>query len=282
MTGRPHPSTGVSPVRPADHFGRIRPALERLAQVPVLLVALDFDGTLAPEVDHPGQARALPEAKAAVIRLLALPKTSVALVSGRTLDSLEAVAELPDDVLLAGSHGVEIRLDDTQSKVALDDDDRARIAMLGTVLGSIEHSFEGVWLESKPTGFALHTRLATAQTARAAQDRALSELAAHEKELTVRQGKNVLEFSVRSATKAHAIERLRSHIGASAVFFAGDDVTDEDAFAGLGPADVGVKIGDGVTAAGYRLARPADLALLLADLATQRERFALKAGSAKS
>ena len=49
-------------------------ALRELARVPHLLVALDFDGTLAPEVDSPEQARALPEAREAVLRLLALPE----------------------------------------------------------------------------------------------------------------------------------------------------------------------------------------------------------------
>ncbi|MCU1534172.1 MAG: otsB, partial [Glaciihabitans sp.] len=41
-------------------------ALNELARVKRLLVALDFDGTLAPEVDDPEQARAIPEARAAV------------------------------------------------------------------------------------------------------------------------------------------------------------------------------------------------------------------------
>src|ERR1700709_1011922 len=86
-------------------------ALREIARVKRLLVALDFDGTLAPEVDDPEQARAIPEARAAVLALLALPNTRVALVSGRSLASLEQVADVPDSVLLVGSHGVEFRLD---------------------------------------------------------------------------------------------------------------------------------------------------------------------------
>ena len=45
-------------------------ALHELARVKRLLVALDFDGTLAPEVDDPEMARAIPEARSAVLRLL--------------------------------------------------------------------------------------------------------------------------------------------------------------------------------------------------------------------
>ena len=60
-------STDVTPA--------LRDALRAIAGVPRLLVALDFDGTLASEVDSPEDARAIPAAQAAVERLLALPET---------------------------------------------------------------------------------------------------------------------------------------------------------------------------------------------------------------
>ncbi len=280
-----HPKASGLPPLPETQ-GALGRALEQLACTPVLLVALDFDGTLAPEVDHPAQARALPEARTALLRLLNLPDTRVALISGRTISSLEkvAMADLPDDaaVLLAGSHGVEFRLDLLGSTVALDDEERAALAMLGDTLGSVVDGLAGVWLEAKPVGFAMHTRLADEQVARVANERALHEVQARLGGLTVRSGKNVLEFSVRAATKAQAIDRLRSYTGASAVFFAGDDLTDEDAFAVLGPSDAGVKIGDGQTAAGFRLPGPASLASLLAQLADVREEYLRKAPPAKS
>ena len=58
----------------------------------------------------------------------------------------------------------------------------------------------------------------------------------------------------------------------TAVLFAGDDVTDEDAFAALSPADgdVTVKVGDGETAAGLRVGSPAEVAELLHALADLR------------
>src|SRR6187431_57906 len=103
----------------------LRDALAQLASTDRLLVALDFDGTLAPEVDDPATARALPEAKGAVIRLNDLPRTRVALVSGRGIRDLEAVANFSDEILLVGSHGIELRLDSPDVELALDDAERA-------------------------------------------------------------------------------------------------------------------------------------------------------------
>jgi len=80
----------------------------------------------------------------------------------------------------------------------------------------------------------------------------------------------VLEFAVRSTTKGEAIEHLRRYTAADAVFYAGDDVTDEDAFAALQPHDVGIKVGPGETAATFRVAGPAELSRALAALAAAR------------
>jgi trehalose 6-phosphate phosphatase len=245
-------------------------ALNELARVRRLLIALDFDGTLAPEVDDPEKARAIPEARAAVLELLALPNTRVALVSGRALASLEAVADLPDNALLVGSHGIEIRLDGPDDRFALDDDERERVEALNAVLGEVADSFDQVWLEEKPAGFALHTRLATAHNSRVAHLVALSEATAELDDLKIREGKNVLEFSVRSTTKGEAVEHLRAYTNADAVFFAGDDVTDEDAFATLQPDDFGLKSGTGETLAAYRVPGPLQVAQVLALLGEYR------------
>jgi trehalose 6-phosphate phosphatase len=246
-------------------------SLREIARVSRLLVALDFDGTLAPEVDDPEQARALPEAKSAVISLLELPNTRVALISGRSMASLEVVTGLPDSALLVGSHGVEIRLDHPGDTVSLDTTELRQVDVLNEVLGEVADSFDHVWLESKPAGFALHTRLATDHNSRVAHLVALSEATAEIDNLKVRHGKDVLEFSVRGTTKGDAVEHLRSYTNASAVFYAGDDVTDEDAFAALGPDDFGLKSGAGETIAAHRVQGPKQVAQVLALLAEFRD-----------
>ncbi|MEP6480642.1 MAG: trehalose-phosphatase [Rhodoglobus sp.] len=246
-------------------------ALRELARTKRLLVALDFDGTLAPEVDDPEKARATPEARAAVLRLLAMPNTRVALVSGRALKSLIHVSDLPDTALLVGSHGIEIRLDSPLDQVSLDTAELRRVDVLSTVLGEVADSVDQVWLEPKPAGFALHTRLATEENSRLAHLVARSEATAEVEALTIREGKNVLEFSVRSTTKGEAVEHLRRYTQADAVFYAGDDVTDEDAFAALGADDLGLKSGEGATLANFRVPGPTQVARAIALLADLRE-----------
>jgi trehalose 6-phosphate phosphatase len=63
----------------------------------------------------------------------------------------------------------------------------------------------------------------------------------------------VLELAVTDADKGSALVRLAGELGATAVLYLGDDVTDEDAFRALTDA-VTVKVGDGDTAARHRVA----------------------------
>ncbi|QWL30597.1 trehalose-phosphatase [Rathayibacter toxicus] len=239
---------------------RLVEALRQLAATERLMVALDFDGTLAPEVDDPASARALPEARDAVLRLRELPATRVALVSGRALGSLEQVAQLPKEVLLVGSHGTEIRLDPGDDALSLTAKERANRGVLERILHSVARDLDNVWIEDKPAGFALHTRLATQLHSRIAHSAALARVRAEVDGVTIRSGKNVLEFSVRSATKGDAVEYLRHYTDATAMLYAGDDLTDEDAFAVLRPGDVGIKSGEGSTMAEFRVSGPEQLA----------------------
>lgn len=241
-------------------------ALERFAAHERILVALDFDGTLAPEVDDPSMARALPEALDALVRLHALPGVTLALISGRSLASLAAVSELPADVPLIGSHGLEMRFDAGDALPALGVADRERVDALLARLAPLVAATDGAWIEHKPAGCAVHTRLVDAVAA-AALTRAV-RVAALERDgaLTVREGKNVVEFAVRDATKGDGLLALRRRFASEAVLFAGDDLTDEDAFAVLEPDDLAIKVGTAASRAAYRVADPATVAQLLQHL----------------
>ncbi|WP_349357097.1 bifunctional alpha,alpha-trehalose-phosphate synthase (UDP-forming)/trehalose-phosphatase [Cryobacterium sp. PH31-L1] len=250
-------------------------ALQSIAGAENLLIALDFDGTLAPHVDHPEDARAIAGTREAVQALLDLPGVRVAFVSGRALVSLQQVAQPQSAVLLTGSHGIEVQLDTPEIELNLLSTELEQLDTLARVLETISGSIAGTTIERKPAGLALHTRLATEKDGQTAQRQARDQLGDQLPGLTIREGKNVLEFSVRSSTKGDALTQLREYTGADRVFYAGDDVTDEDAFAGLDEGDVGLKIGQGATLAGYRVRSPQEVTQVLVRIAALRSGRAL-------
>jgi trehalose 6-phosphate phosphatase len=237
-------------------------ALDGVAATAHLLVASDFDGTLAPIVSNPADARPLPAAAEALLALAALPSTTVALVSGRALSTLHELSSMPPPVHLVGSHGAEF---DTGFAHDIDQELLNRII---TELTAIAANRPGVTVEPKLASVALHVRNASAADGSDALDAARAAARAWDAEVTA--GKAVLEFAVISTDKGEAIDIIRDRDGATAVVFFGDDVTDEKAFRRMRMSDVGVKVGPGDTLAGYRVESPEDVATALTYLLEQR------------
>lgn len=235
-------------------------ALRSAAQVPRLVVACDFDGTLAPFVLDPAEARPIPGAIEELRALAACPNTTVALLSGRHRAGLQAVSGVPDaatewGIELIGSHGAEWE----SGAAPLDTTEATLYAQVEARMREIAADLPEAGLEIKPTAVVLHVRrVSDQQLAETALRRAMN-LPESLPGAIVTSGKAVVEVAVRRASKGAAIEQLRTREDADAVVFFGDDVTDETGFAvlGIGPADahdVGVKVGEGETAAGYRIA----------------------------
>lgn len=248
--------------------------LERLARTPRLLVGLDFDGTLSPLVDEPMSARMIPAARRALDALAALPGTDVALVSGRSLADLRVISEHTDDSLfhLAGSHGAETWHPGARAGEGDADEpaDRALLAELVAEAERIVAHVDGAWVEPKAFGLGLHTRLAQSDEAMKAQREIDALMAERAPGWRRRTGRDILEFAFRHEGKDQAVAALRERLGATAVLFAGDDVTDEDALRSLGDGDLGVHVGAGDSAASVSVEDPAALAVLLDRLAGLR------------
>lgn len=246
-------------------------AVRRIAGTEHLLVAMDFDGTISPLVDHAGDARPLPRSAAAFAELAALPRTTTALISGRALDSLRAVASPPEETLLIGSHGAEAWLGPGSAQLTLEPDQRELLAEVRSVLEDIVDLAPGTVLEDKPAGVVLHTRLAQDDVAEDAVSAARAALQ-DRKGVFLKNGKRVLETSVVHASKGEGVDFLRQATGATGVLFAGDDTTDEDALARLGRHDVGVKVGFDFTQAEFRVEAPVHVAELLEALLRERRK----------
>ncbi len=244
----------------------LRRALVRLARTPRLLVACDYDGTLAPIVEDPDCALPRPESVTALRALASLTATTVAVISGRALRDLATLSRLPAEVHLVGSHGSEF---DVGFVHALEPAARTLREELHTELERLLADAKGVSLEAKPASVAVHVRRAEPEVG----ERVFSAVRAGPctwDGVQVTEGKSVIELAVVQTDKGHALDLLRHQAGASAAVFLGDDVTDEKAFARLAGPDIGVKVGAGETLADYRVESTADITMALALLVEER------------
>lgn len=240
--------------------------LETLARAPVLLIACDYDGTLAPIVVDPDKAEANREALVALRMLAEMPSTHVAVISGRALRDLVSRTNDGGAFHLVGSHGSEFEPDFSE---ALSDDARRLLADITEKVRAIAKGVSNAYLEQKPAAIAFHYRGAGTDAGAMAVNAILAGPGA-QAGVQVRHGKMVVELSVLPIDKGAALQRIRQRLGATAVLFIGDDVTDEDAFAALAGADMPVKVGPEPSMARYRISDPESVARLLARVAERR------------
>jgi trehalose 6-phosphate phosphatase len=249
--------------------------LSELAHTPVLLVACDYDGTLADIVVDPSTARPRPESVVALRTLAGLADTHVSVISGRSLRDLAALSRLPHEIHLVGSHGSEF---DIGFAFDLPAEARDLQSHLAGELARLTDDLPGVRLELKPAAVAVHYR----EVDPARIEDLLATVARGPGAwpgIHLRNGKMVVELAVVPTSKGHALDVIRQRVGASAVLFIGDDVTDEDAFVTLTGPDVGVKVGDGATAASFRVGDTDTVSQLLARLAENRRQWLLGASA---
>lgn len=247
-------------------------ALAALAARPRFLLGVDFDGTLAPFVVHPMDARPLPGAMEALRALAELPGVTVAVVSGRQLAALAELTgvEAGEPIVLVGSHGAEWDTA-TDRDHLLSDRQRDLLGTLTREAEEIVDRHEGSRIEHKPGAVAVHTRGLPPEVSTSALA-AAAELADRHTGVHPLPGKEVLELSVLETGKGEALRRLAAEAGAEAIGYLGDDVTDERAFAALDPTagDVSIKVGSGETAAGHRIGEPADVVDVVRELLALR------------
>lgn len=255
----------------SSDYHLVESAQATLAGAPTLLVALDFDGTLAPLVDNPDLSRMTPEARAAVLALTDSEGVSVALVSGRGLANLREVSEADPRWWLIGSHGIELEGPANGGVIDVPTADPDERQALWDDFTAVAERFPGTWVERKPWGAALHTR--GLDTSVEDQVRAVAKdvIGQYGDALTTRLGHGMIESSLQNQTKGDGVRALVAHLQPERTLFIGDDLTDEDAIAALGEQDVGIHVGDGPSMANLRLDGVADVAAFLFGIAVLRQ-----------
>ncbi len=241
--------------------------LDALAGRESVLVGVDFDGTLAPFEEEPMAVAPVPGAMPVLQRLAEQDGVTVAVVSGRALQALRTLTEAGDAIVLIGSHGAESSRSAVEHR--LTPQEQHRLGALEQDLHDALDDHPHARLEHKPSAVVLHTRGMPSGTADAAT-RVGEHVAARHTGVHTTPGKDVLEMAVTAAGKGPALLGLAEAVGAQAILYAGDDVTDERAFEHLRPHDVSIKVGAGQTCAQHRLACEEEVVEMLEHLLLAR------------
>jgi trehalose 6-phosphate phosphatase len=217
-------------------------AVERLSEAPGrAAIFLDVDGTLAPIVPRPEDARVPDEARAEVARLVER-YALVACVSGRTGEDARRMVGV-DGVRYVGAHGLELA----------PDADRWRDEI---------HSFAATvdWpVEDKGLTVSFHYRQAEDESAALEYLEDVAERA-RRAGLVPRFGRKVLEIRPPvHADKGTAVQQMLDETDLRRALYAGDDSTDADGFRALDGLDVGVRVAVSSDEAPSELIRVADV-----------------------
>lgn len=217
--------------RPQPRSAAGRAGLAALLQTPGrALIALDFDGTLAPIVADPAAARALPAATAALGRLAPLAGT-LAVITGRpALSAVEfgGLEQVPGIIVL-GHYGRQRWQDGSLDSPPAPPGLAAARQQLPDVLAQAGAP-AGTWTEDKGDALAVHTRRAAEPAS--ALDRLRAPLAAlaARTDLAVEPGRLVIELRPPGSDKGLALKNLTAERSPAATLFCGDDLGDRPAF----------------------------------------------------
>ena len=202
------------------------------------VVALDFDGTLAPIVADPERARADPGAVPTLARLGPLVH-GIAVITGRPAavavryGGFTGAAGL-DRLVVLGHYGAE-RWDAATGTLTAPAEHPGVAAVRAELPGVLDAAgaWQGTWVEEKGRAMAVHTRRAAdPQAAFEALRGPLAELATRHG-LVLEPGRLVLEMRPPGMDKGVALTDFVRESGALSVLYAGDDLGDLAAFAAV-------------------------------------------------
>jgi trehalose 6-phosphate phosphatase len=197
------------------------------------LLALDFDGTLAPIVGDPDQAYADRDAVAALARLG--ERMQIVVITGRPVRTAVRLGRFADypglrSMVVIGQYGVErwnalgdeyLVPPEPASVHAAADELPQTLDDLGLGHARVEH---------KGRAIGVHTRgLSDPVGALRSLLEPLRRLAKRH-ELVIEPGKNVLELRSPGVDKGAALRSILAETGARQIIFAGDDLGDLPAF----------------------------------------------------
>jgi trehalose 6-phosphate phosphatase len=246
------PASGTAAAAPdAARFGRY-------------CLFLDVDGTLVEFAATPAEVRIDPSLAALIDRGSQALNGALAIVSGRTLADLDRLFA-PNRWPAAGLHGLERR--DAHGRTTAPSQGRTRLETARAMLEAFASQQPGVLVEDKGASIAVHYRRAPELESHLTRlvEQLVRDLGS---EFDLQPGACVLELRIRGPNKADAIQAFLAEppFAGRIPLFAGDDLTDLDAFAAVERAGgLSISVGNRVRGR-LRFASPRELRTFLADL----------------
>jgi len=226
------------------------------------LIALDFDGVLAPIVPNPMESR-MAEGGIATLRRLASLVGRLAIITGRQAQVVVEIGELSSvpGIVVEGQYGAEQWRDGV---LTLPDPPPGLAAVRAELAGLLADADPGVWVEDKASSLVVHTRRAADPVGELARLAPRLVPVAERHGLEANDGRNVVEIRPPGIDKGGALRRLVAEFQPSAVLFAGDDVGDLPAYDAVvalrGEGIPGLTVGS-VSDEAPQIAERADLAV---------------------
>jgi trehalose 6-phosphate phosphatase len=227
---------------------------------------LDVDGTLVDIAPTPADVVVPPALLRVLGELTARADGAVALVSGRTVETIDRLfAPLVTPAI--GGHGAEMRIADgaaiLQRPFLLND-------ALKEKLHRLAEADPRILVEDKSHSIALHYRLAPEHEA--LLKGGVSEIVADDDDIEVLVGKSVIDIKSKLFSKGAAVMELMTcepFAGRTPIFI-GDDTTDESVFAVLPEFDgIGYSVGRSIEGASGTFGSPRDVRDWLTEISRQ-------------
>ena len=251
----------------------------RLSDAPVVLLLLDYDGTLAPIAPRPELAVLPAAARRVLADLSGHPRFRPGIISGRGLSDLRERVGVPG-IIYAGNHGLEIIGAGENFVHPQAASFRSALERVGSELRSRLAGYPGVLVEDKGLTLSVHYRQTDAALVPPVEWTFDDVVSAAPADLKVTRGKMVLEVRPDMAwNKGSAIAKLmegyikgntEGHDAGNGVsplpVFFGDDLTDEDGFEVVQAVNgIAVFVGPArqPTKAAYRVDSPAEVSAAL-------------------
>jgi trehalose 6-phosphate phosphatase len=215
-------------------FQQLKTVHRELRAARHVLLGLDFDGTLAPLVSQPGDARIPDDTRAVLEPLASMPGVTLAIISGRALS--DVIARTGIDAIYAGNHGFEIRGQGFEFHHPRIPEWQQGIHRLCLDIRQHLAAVPGALVEDKGITATVHFRNVAESETEKLHSIVRNLAATYETEFELRDGKKSIEIRPRvSWNKGSAVLWLRDRLTQSGreqpvTCYIGDDETDEDVF----------------------------------------------------